>query len=308
MLQIPSSDSTDPPSAFLKEISSDGNVNTIDFIFQSWPIFVSLNPEYIKILLEPVLDYLRTGRYPNQYVIHDIGARKPTQLLGSFSIANHILVGYPNVTGHDDGKDEPMPLFETSALFILLYAYQELTGDDAFAQQYQRLLQGYADYMATRSLYPDSQLISVDTIHATANQTGLAIQCAIGLSAAGILLNNSTYADIAKTNAEEIYDNALGLDGTTPHNSMHFTYNYGKSSTWNVLFPAFSDILLNLNTFPKEAWDLQSSWYEQQIQPGGLPFAGPSNYTNYTGDPIIWGLTDWSKSRQFEDVYAMTFR
>lgn len=193
-----------------------------------------------------------------------------------------------------------MPLFETSALFILLYAYQELSGDNLFAQQYEQLLQGYAEYMATRSLYPDSQLISVDAIHSTANQTGLAIQCAIGLNAAGVLLNNSTLTAVAKSNAEEIYDNALGLDGTTPHNSMHFTFNYGKPSTWNVLFPAFSDVMLNLSTFPKAAWDLQSSWYEQQIQPGGLPFAGPSNNTNYTGDPIIWGLTDWSKSEYFD--------
>ena len=40
---------------------------------------------------------------------------------------------YPNATGHDDGVEEHMPVFETSALFILLYAYQELTGDKTSA-------------------------------------------------------------------------------------------------------------------------------------------------------------------------------
>ena len=189
-----------------------------------------------------------------------------------------------------------MPLFETSSLFIMLYAYQKLTGDNAYIDQYQRMLDGYAQYMASRSLYPDSQLISVDTIHPTANQTGLAIQAAIGLNAAGTLLNNSTYSDIAKANAKEIYSNGLGLDGPAPQNSTHFTYNYGLAATWNVLFPAFSDVLLNLSTFLKEAWDLQSSWYEKQIQPGGLPFAGPASNTNYTGERFTWGLTDWSKS------------
>ena len=55
-----------------------------------------------------------------------------------------------------------MPIFETSTLFILLYAYQKLTGDAAFVQQYESLLYQYAEYMAPRSLYLDSQLISVD--------------------------------------------------------------------------------------------------------------------------------------------------
>lgn len=217
-------------------------------------------------------------------------------LLDVFSVANDCYIGYPNASGHDDGNDEHMPLFETSAIFILLYAYQKLTGDVSFVQKYERLLQNYAGYMAPRSLYPDSQLISVDSIHATANQTGLAIQSAIGLSAAGVLLNNSTLSNIAKSSADEIYSKGLGLNGAAPQNSTHFTYNYGDTSTWNVLFPAYSDVFLNLSTFPKEAWDMQSSWYEQQMQPSGLPFAGPANNTNYTGERFFWGLTDWSKS------------
>ncbi len=64
-----------PPDCFLKEISSDGNVNTVDFIFQSWPIFISLNPEYLRLMFEPILAYLATGRFPHEYVIHDIGFR-----------------------------------------------------------------------------------------------------------------------------------------------------------------------------------------------------------------------------------------
>lgn len=301
-LQIDNPESTSSPMAFLEEISSDGNVNTIDFIFQSWPIFISLNPEYITLLLEPVLSYLQTGRYPNPYIIHDIGARTAMPLVNVCPPLTGCYVGYPNATGHDDGNDEHMPLFETSATFILLYAYQKLTGDVAFVQKYERLLQKYAGYMAPRSLYPDLQLTSVDSIHQTANQTGLAIQAAVGLNAASMLLSNSTLSDIAKSNADEIYSKGLGLNGAAPQNSTHFTYNYGNSSTWNVLFPAYSDVFLNLSTFPKQAWDMQSSWYEQQIQPGGLPFAGPVNNTNYTGERFVWGLTDWSKSDALRKV------
>jgi len=188
-----------------------------------------------------------------------------------------------------------MPLFETSSLFILLLAYQKYSGDTAYAQEYIPLLKGYADYLARNSLYPASQLISVDAIPATANQTGLAIQSAIGLKAASVILANATLAATADSFAHAIYNKGLGLDGPDPAHSSHFTYNYGKSSTWNVLFPAFSDVLLDLSTFPPEAWSLQSKWYESQIEELGLPFAGPSTNLDYIGSPLLWGLVDWSE-------------
>jgi hypothetical protein len=188
-----------------------------------------------------------------------------------------------------------MPLFETSSLFILLLAYQKYSGDTTYAQQYRPLLEGYADYLIHNSLYPSSQLISVDAIPATANQTGLAIQSAIGLRAASVLLKNETLADTSSSFARTIYDQGLGLDGPDPAHSSHFTYNYGKESTWNVLFPAYSDVLLDLKTFPSEAWEMQSKWYESQIRELGLPFAGPSDNLDYIGTPLLWGLLDWSK-------------
>lgn len=46
---------------FLKEISSDGNVNTVDVIFPAFPIFYVMEPEYIRLLLEPIMQYLATG-------------------------------------------------------------------------------------------------------------------------------------------------------------------------------------------------------------------------------------------------------
>lgn len=188
-----------------------------------------------------------------------------------------------------------MPLFETSTLFILLHAYQRYTGDTAWAKQYLPLLEGYAEYLAANSLYPSNQLISVDAIPATANQTALAIQSTIGLQAASIITSNRTYATIAASFAHKIYNEALGLNGATVVDSTHFTYNYGKNSTWNVLFASYSDVLLDLNTFPAVAWELQSDWYLSQIQAEGLPFAGPITDLDYVGAPLRWGITDWSK-------------
>lgn len=69
--------STASPNIFLKEISSDGNVNTVDVIFPTFPIFISMNPVYLKLLLQPIIEYLAVpvsqGGWPEPWVIHDIG-------------------------------------------------------------------------------------------------------------------------------------------------------------------------------------------------------------------------------------------
>ncbi|RMY20308.1 hypothetical protein D0867_04083 [Hortaea werneckii] len=264
------------PQAFIKEISSDGNLNTVDIIFQTWPVFISLNPDYIRLLWEPIMSYCASGRWPKDFVIHDVGTH------------------YPNATGHDDGREEHMPLFETSSLFILFYAYQKYTGDASWAKQYSSLLTGYADYLVNHSLYPSAQLISVDAIRGYPNQTALAMQSAMGLKAASKLLENDSYATIADSYATKLYDHALGLDGSTVQDSTHFTYYYGQEDTWNVIFAAYSDVLLELDTFPSAAWDMQSEWYLRQMRELGLPFAGPTDKMDYTGSKLTWGLSDWN--------------
>lgn len=285
--KVPIDDLNAAPSVYLKEISSDGNLNTVDLIFQTWPVFISLNPDYIRLLFEPIMQYLDAGRWPHPWVIHDMGTR--TLLLLLYLPFNHHAdqhhLDYPNATGHDNGRAEQMPLFETSSLFILLLAYEKLTGDTAYARQYTPLLKGYAEWLANgNSLYPSSQLISVDSIPGKANQTGLAIQSAIGLKAASELLRDSKYEALAAAHVNELYYNALGLDGDTLESSTHFTYYHHQNETWNVLFPAFSDVVLNLSTFPAEAWALQSKWYEQAISSLGLSWS----------DSTKWGLLDWN--------------
>lgn len=270
--QVPANNLSASPSAFLKEISSNGNMNTVDLIYQSWPIYISLNPDFIILLFKPTLEYLASGRWPKEYVIHDMGAH------------------YPNATGHDDGDAEDMPLFETSTLFILMYAYQELSGDSSYTEEYKSLLDGWAQYLVDNGLYPASQLISVDAIPGTPNQTALAMQSAIGLKAASLLLDNSSYSDTSDSFADKIYNQGLGLNDNSPNTSTHFTYNYGSDDSWNVIFASFPDVFLNLSTFPQSAWDLQGEWYLSQVEEAGLAWAGPTSDKG-----VDWALTDWSE-------------
>ncbi len=91
----------DNPLLFLKEISSNGNCQTIDVIFPSFPFYMYTNPRWLAYLLEPLIEHMLSGQYPNKYAMHDLGLH------------------FPNLTGHPDGHDEYMPVEECGNILIM---------------------------------------------------------------------------------------------------------------------------------------------------------------------------------------------
>jgi hypothetical protein len=81
---------TSDPILYLKEISSDGNMQTVDIMFPASPLFYYLNADFLKYLMEPLFNQMEGGIWPKPFSIHDIGSH------------------YPNATGHADGNEEDM--------------------------------------------------------------------------------------------------------------------------------------------------------------------------------------------------------
>ena len=57
------------PLMWQKEISSDGNVNTVDVLFPALPFFLYANPELLRFTLEPLYQNQESGFYPNGYSV-----------------------------------------------------------------------------------------------------------------------------------------------------------------------------------------------------------------------------------------------
>lgn len=93
--------SADNTFIFMKELSSDGNAQTVDVIYPAYPFFLYSSPRWLSYLLEPLFEYQTTGQYPNKYSVHDLGTH------------------FPNATGHDDGNDEQMPVEECGNMLIM---------------------------------------------------------------------------------------------------------------------------------------------------------------------------------------------
>ena len=129
---------------FLKEISSDGNINTVDVVFPAHPAYLYTNPTLLKLVMAPLFENQEAGQYPNRWSMHDIGSH------------------YPNATGHTDGNDEQMPLEECGNMLIMSLAYYLASDDLDFLNTNYKLLDQWTQFLVDEALYPANQISTDD--------------------------------------------------------------------------------------------------------------------------------------------------
>lgn len=134
------------PLLFLKEISSNGNTQTVDVIFPTFPFFLYTNPRWLAYLLEPLLEHQLSGQYPNRYSMHDLGAH------------------FPNETGHFDGNDEYMPVEECGDMLIMALALVN-------SLQYNEKTDAVSRWSVTGFESPDHQFFKRDTFSTSIGNT-----------------------------------------------------------------------------------------------------------------------------------------
>lgn len=242
------------PLMFQKEISSDGNVNTVDVLYPATPFFLWANPDMIKWTLEALYQNQEGGFYPNGYSMHDLGSN------------------FPNATGHVEGNDEYMPVEESGNMILMSYAYYKFSGDAAWLKSHYTILKQWALYLTEFSLIPSGQLSTDDFAGTLVNQTNLAIKGIVGLQAMSAIARISgETADAANfsTTASEYYENwtYFAIDPSKNHTMLAYEWR----SSWGLLYNTFFDKLLNLGIITDEVYDMQSSWYAQVSQVFGVP-------------------------------------
>lgn len=249
--------------AFIKELSSNGNLNTVDVIMPAFPIYYVFDPDYIRLLLEPMMKYLAAGRWHRPYTIHDMGTH------------------YPNATGHDDQRAEPMPIEECGNLLAMALAYARATGDTNWPAQYTDIMRGYADYLIENGVDIANQLSSNDAAGPLPNETNLAIKAAVGIKAFGELTGLDEYSRIGDERANLFSNQGLGTDDE----KTHFVLEYpGMPSTWKIPYNLYPDVLLDLRTFPNTAYDMGNAFFSSVRGEYGVPLDNRQD----------WAKSDWN--------------
>ena len=253
---------TSQATAWTKEISTDGNVQTVaDLVPRMFPAFYALAPDYMRLMLKPLLDY--TQQWEAAFMFHDLGKH------------------YPNATGESVAEQEPLIVDQTAVIHWMAYAYVHATGDSDFVKPYLPALQRFADYLVSDGLYPAKQMSAIDSIAGSANQTVLAMYSAIGLTCFGALSGQQNYTDVGKHFADVIVAQGLSSDGS--HIKAHYADN---DTTWITTYPFAFDKLLGLGTFNDSIYATQSKWYEGQLNDYSMQFFSDIQYT--VGDLMIW--------------------
>lgn len=306
------------PLIFLKEISSNGNFQTVDVIYPAFPFFLYTNPQWLAYLLEPLLEHQLSGQYPRKYSMHDLGTH------------------FPNATGHPNGYDEYMPLEECGNMLIMalalanalkdntqpafsLTAPQEAlalaagpvrrpesvdaygmdrpfeaigtTGEKVAVQWLSRsykLWKQWTEYLIEEALIPANQLCTDDFAGPLPNQTNLALKGIVGIKAmsqVASLVGADAEAEYYGLIAERYMDKwqEYGLSKDKSHAKLSYTWR----GSWTTIYNIYADALLCFH-LPEDASSLDSSsfWDVKQAPMG-------SEKSHFIHNNIYQAQSDW---------------
>ncbi|MFJ2955413.1 glutaminase domain-containing protein [Streptomyces sp. NPDC087270] len=260
------------PWAMLKEISSSGNVSTVDLLYPAMPVFAWADPAYLGLLLAPVLEYAEHGGWPKEFAEHDLGS------------------SYPNAAGHNDGNEEDMPVEESANMLLMSAAYLKgasASAGRAFATGHYPILKQWADYLVDNALDPGFQNQTDDFTGFIGHSANLALKGILGLgamsqvaAAAGNAADRTRYLGVAKDYIGQWTGKA---QDTTPD---HLKLAYDQPGTWSLKYNGYPDALLGLGLVPSSVAAEEAAWYLTQVNPYGIPLDVRHAYTK--GDWEMW--------------------
>ena len=273
------------PWLFLKEISSDGNISTVDVVYPCIPVFYYTNPYLVRLLLDPILAYSESGKWPKVFCVHDLGS------------------SYPNATGHNDGKEEDMEIEESANMLIMTSTYLHgASANDAtaYATAHYAILKQWADYLVTNTLDPASQNQTDDFTGFIAHSSNLALKGILGVGAMGQIADfagNTTDARYYSGQASSL----IGQWATKSQDSsnQHLKLAYDQDGTWSLKYNAFPDKLLGLNLLTTGILQEEAAWYSGKKNQYGIPLDSRHSYTKADWEMWMAASTDDTNLHQF---------
>jgi len=276
---------TTTPWLFLKEISSDGNVSTVDVVYPGIPVFYYTNPYLLRLLLDPILAYSESGNWPKTFCVHDLGS------------------SYPNATGHNDGNEEDMPIEESANMLIMTSAYLHAAGAsdaNAYAQAHYKILKQWADYLVPNTLDPANQNQTDDFTGFIAHSSNLALKGILGVGAMGQIASfagNTSDAQYYSGQASSLIGQWITKSQDSSNN--HLKLAYDQDGTWSLKYNAFPDKLLGLNLVTNAVLQEEAAWYRGKENQYGIPLDNRHSYTKADWEMWTAASTSDATLRQF---------
>lgn len=256
------------PLFFSKECFSNGCMATVDVSYPSCPLFLLLNTDLVRGMLEPILQYSESPMWPHDFAPHDIGT-------------------YPLANGQTY-TGEHMPVEESGNMLIMLGALSHMESNAEYAAQRWELISRWAAYLRSKGMDPENQICTDDFMGHLAHNTNLSIKAIVGLACyakmAGMLGKADVAADYRQA-AEEMAAKwkEMAWDGD------HYRLAFDQPGTWSMKYNLVWDGILGLDLFDPSIAQTEVASYLKRQNTYGLPLDNRSTLTK--GDWVVWTAT-----------------
>jgi Predicted bile acid beta-glucosidase len=270
-----------------KENFSNGCIATVDVTYPSAPLFLALNPELLRGMLTPILDYAGSPRWRFPFAPHD---------LGTYPKANGQVYG-----GGERTEENQMPVEECGNMLILMAALAKADGNARYAEKYWPTLTKWAAYLREKGLDPENQLCTDDFAGHMAHNANLSLKAIMALGGYAQLCQTLEKTEDARTYRKAAEDMAqqwvkMAADGD------HYKLAFDRPGTWSQKYNLVWDELLGLNLFPATVKRTEVAYYLKKQNQYGLPLDNRADYTKL--DWIVWSATLAENRADFDALIA----
>eukprot|EP01059_Diplonema_ambulator_P010788 TRINITY_DN2081_c0_g4_i1.p1 TRINITY_DN2081_c0_g4~~TRINITY_DN2081_c0_g4_i1.p1 ORF type:complete len:687 (+),score=230.93 TRINITY_DN2081_c0_g4_i1:54-2114(+) len=290
---------TSEPWVFMKEISSDGDVSTVDVIYPAAPMIFYYSPEMFRKLLLPIMVYANNGTAA-------YGDNVPYNL----AWAPHHLGHWP-ICDLAPNQQEQMPVEETGNLLILINYIAQAQKNVSWLEPYWNVIDIWGKYLPTALPDPGNQLCTDDFEGPSPHNVNLAIKGIVGMGAYSQLLaakgdnaGSQQMMQLAKQYAQVWVTNGTDSDTT---GGVHTKLQYNLTSTWSQKYNILWDQVFNFGLVPSDLLAKEFAYYLTKMNTYGVPLDDRATFTKL--DWSMW-IAAMAPQQQFitmsDTIYKWT--
>ena len=276
-----------------KEDESNGCIGTLDVTYPSIPLFLKYNPELVKGMLRPIIEYAQSDAWGYDFTPHDVG---------QYPIANGQVYGACGLYFKGPGAciragmrtSSQMPVEEAGNMLLCLAAVKKYSGgDQTLFDDNRALMKQWADYLVKYGYDPENQLCTDDFAGHLARNCNLSLKAILGIAAYAELSGDESYAELAKEYAAK-----WEIDAKANHEGTRLAF--GDGDGWSLKYNIVWDNLLGYKLFGDEVKKNEIKLYTKKMNRYGVPLDSRADYTKI--DWLMWSTRVFDDKEYFEKV------